>query len=437
MSITRQEFARRRRNLMAEFEPNSIAILPSASEKIRNGDVEYSFRQDSDFFYVSGFDEPDAVIVFLPGRSHGEFVIFCREREAEKELWLGEIAGPERVCANFDADDAFPIGDIDDILPGLIEGRDRLYYAMGRNTRFDKRVMAWVNGIRLQERKGAHPPGELLDLDHILHDMRLYKSAAELKLMREAASISARAHTRAMKRCQPGLMEYQLEAELVHEFLDSGCRSSAYSSIVGGGANACVMHYVENRDRLKSGDLVLIDAGCELHKYAADVTRTFPVNGRFSVEQAQLYEIVHDAWRAAVTEVRPGNHWNEPHDASVMVITAGLVELGLLQGNVDELIEQRAYQPFYMHKVGHWLGMDVHDVGDYRVGEEWRVLEPSMVMTIEPGIYISPENTSVAKKWRGIGIRIEDDVVVTKTGCEILSDAVPRSREAIEALMAA
>jgi Xaa-Pro aminopeptidase len=436
MKISRKEFRRRRHNLLSEMEPNSIAILPSSGERIRNNDVEYPFRQDSDFYYLSGFSEPESVLVLLPGREHGEYLLFCRERDQVKELWLGERIGPEGACALFDADDAFPIGDIDDILPGLIEGRDRLYYSMGRNLEFDARVMAWVSGIRQQERTGAHPPGEFVDLDHILHDMRLVKSAAEVSVMREAAEITARAHLRAMRRCKPGVMEYQLEAELLHEFVDSGCRAPAYSSIVGGGANACVMHYVENRDKLRSGELVLIDAGCEYQLYAADLTRTFPVNGQFTADQAALYDLVLEAWGAAVAEVRPGNHWNQPHDASVEVITAGLVELGLLSGDVEELIAKRAYSTFYMHKVGHWLGMDVHDVGDYQVGSEWRVLEPGMVMTIEPGIYIAEDNTQVAKKWRGMGIRIEDDVVVTRGGYEILTDAAPRSRLDIEAVMA-
>ena len=437
MNIPRSEFRRRRRNLMAAFDENSIAILPASTEVLRNNDVEYPFRQDSDFYYLCGFAEPEAVLVLIPGREHGEFLLFCRERDAEKELWLGERVGPDGACAIFDADDAFPINDIGDILPGLIEGRDRLYYSMGRNNAFDNRIMGWVNGIRAMEQKGAHPPGEFIDLDHQLHDMRLYKSAAELKVMKEAARISALAHRRAMQVCQPGMMEYQIEAELVHEFMVHGSRSPAYSSIVGGGSNACVMHYVANRDRLKDGDLVLIDAGCEFEHYASDITRTFPVNGQFSSIQAALYDVVYQAWLAAVKEVVPGNHWNQPHDASVHAITHGLVDLGLLQGDVDTLIEQQAYRPFYMHKVGHWLGMDVHDVGDYRIGEEWRVLEPGMVMTIEPGIYISPDNTDVARKWRGIGIRIEDDVVVTRDGYEILSEGLPRTRRDIEAVMAA
>lgn len=436
MKISKQEFARRRKNLMAQLEPNSIAIVPSAREKVRNRDVDYPFRQDSDFFYLTGFAEPEAVLVLLPGRKHGQYVLFCRERDPAMELWNGYRAGPEGACAEYGADDAFPISDIDDILPGLLEGRERVYYAMGRHDDFDRKVMQWINVIRSKVRSGAHPPGEFLDLDHLLHDMRLYKSAAELRVMRRAGKISAEAHKRAMQVCKPGIAEYQLEAEIQHEFARNGARFPAYSSIVGAGKNGCILHYVENSDIARDGDLVLIDAGCELEHYAADITRTFPANGKFSSEQRALYEIVLKAQQAAIKAVKPGNHWNQPHDATVRVITEGLVSLGLLKGNVKKLIEKEAYKDFYMHRAGHWLGMDVHDVGDYKVGNEWRVLEPGMVLTVEPGIYVAPDNTKVAKKWRGIGIRIEDDVVVTKEGCEVLTADVPKSIRDIEALMA-
>lgn len=435
MKISKQEFSRRRKNLMAQMEPNSIAIVPSAAEKVRNRDVDYPFRQDSDFYYLTGFGEPDAVLVLLPGRRHGQYILFCRDRDPEMELWDGYRAGPEGACAEYGADDAFPIGDIDDILPGLLEGRERVYYAMGRHDDFDRRVMQWVNVIRSKVRAGAHPPGEFLDLDHLLHDMRLFKSAAEIRLMRKAGKISANAHIRAMRACKPGIAEYQLEAEIQHEFARNGARFPAYSSIVGAGKNACVLHYIENADIARDGDLILIDAGCELEHYAADITRTFPANGRFSKEQRALYDIVLRAQQAAIAVVKPGNHWNQPHDETVRVITEGLVQLGLLKGKVDKLIAKEAYRDFYMHRAGHWLGMDVHDVGDYKIGDEWRVLEPGMVLTVEPGIYVSPNNTKVAKKWRGIGIRIEDDVVVTKDGCDVLTADVPKAVEDIEALM--
>lgn len=436
MSITQQEFARRRKTLMQHMEPNSIAIVPSASILIRNRDADFPFRQDSDFYYLTGFDEPQSVLVLIPGREHGETVMFVREKDPEKEIWDGFIAGPEGVCESHGADDAFPIDDIDDILPGLIEGTERVYYAMGRNPQFDQKVMYWVNTIRAKVRAGATPPGEFLDLDHFLHDMRLYKSAAELKIMKKAGEISARAHCRAMQVCKPGLYEYQIEAEMRHEFGMSGAREVAYSPIVGGGANGCILHYIENNQKLNDGDLLLIDAGCEYALYAADITRTFPVNGKFTPEQKALYEVTLAAQQEAMATIKPDNHWNAPHETSVRVITEGLIDLGLLKGSVDENIEKEHYRDFYMHRIGHWLGMDVHDVGDYKVDGQWRVLEPGMVMTVEPGIYVSPHNNRVDKKWRGIGIRIEDDVVVTKTGCDELSAGVPKTVDDIEALMA-
>ncbi len=437
MSISKAEYGRRRKHLMALMEPNSIAIIPSAREQVRSRDTLYHFRQDSDFYYLSGITEPDAVLVLLPGRRHGQFVVFCRERDSGQELWHGHRAGPEGMCELHKADDAFPIADIDEILPGLLEGRDRVYYSMGRSTDFDRQIMGWVNRIRSQEASGAVPPGEFTDLDHMLHELRLFKSAAELRLMRKAAEITARAHRRAMQACRSGMYEYQLEAELQYEFARGGARYPAYASIVGGGTNACVMHYTDNSDKLRDGDLVLIDAGCELEYYASDVTRTFPVNGRFTKEQRAVYELVLRVQQAAIDEIKPGNHWNQPHDASVKVLTEGLVELGLLRGRVANLIKRNSHRAFYMHRVGHWLGLDVHDVGDYRVGDQWRVLEPGMVMTVEPGLYIPADNTRVAKKWRGIGIRIEDDVIVTDKGCEVISSWAPKTVDEIEALMAA
>lgn len=434
-AITRKEFVSRRQRLMAHMEANSIAILPAASEKIRNRDADYPYRQDSDFYYLSGFPEPEAVLVLIPGRAHGETILFCRERDREREIWDGYRAGPEGACEIYQADDAFPISDIDDILPGLLEGRERVYYSMGRDQSFDQRVMGWVNAIRAQVRSGATPPGEFLNLDHLLHDQRLFKRAAEIRLMHAAADISAAAHCRAMQVCQPGMYEYQLEAELLHGFVQAGARFPAYNSIVGSGDNACILHYVDNNRQMKAGELVLIDAGCELDHYASDITRTFPVSGRFSKEQKAIYEIVLAAQLAAIDVIKPGRHWNDPHEVSVQVITEGLVKLGLLKGKVETLIKKEKYKAFYMHRIGHWLGMDVHDVGDYKIDGEWRLLEPGMVMTVEPGIYIAPDDTSVAKKWRGIGVRIEDDVVITKDGCTVLSSAVPKTVKEIEALM--
>lgn len=435
--IPKAEYARRRKALMEQMEPNSIAILPAAAVAIRNRDVEHVYRQDSDFQYLSGFPEPEAVIVLIPGREYGEYVLFCRERNPERELWDGLRAGQDGAMREYGADDAFPITDIDDILPGLIEGRDRVYSSMGSNPEFDRHVMEWINVIRSKAHLGAQPPKEFVALDHLLHDMRLYKSAAEVKVMREAAQISARAHVRAMQASRAGLYEFSLEAELDYEFRKGGAKMPAYGSIVASGRNACILHYQENDAPLKDGDLVLIDAGCEIDCYASDITRTFPVSGKFSAEQKAIYEVVLKSQEAAFAAIKPGNHWNQAHDATVRVITEGLVELGLLRGAVDELIAAEAYKAFYMHRAGHWLGMDVHDVGEYKVGGEWRVLEAGMALTVEPGIYVSPDNQTVAKKWRGIGVRIEDDVVVTKKGCEILTGDVPKTVADIEALMAA
>lgn len=434
-SISKQEFARRRKALMELMDDNSIAIVPAAPERTRSRDTEHHYRQDSDFYYLSGFAEPQSVLVLIPGREHGEYVLFCRDKDVQREIWDGYRSGPEGACADFLADDAFPIDDIDEILPGLIEGRERVYYAMGKDSGFDAHVMEWVNSIRAKVRAGATPPGEFLDLDHFLHELRLFKSAAEQRVMREAAEISARAHIRAMQSCKPGMWEYQLEADIMHEFGQSGARFAAYNSIVGGGDNACILHYIENSAKLRDGDLVLIDAGCEFDMYAADITRTFPVNGKFSGEQKQLYELVLKAQHAAFELVKPGNHWNEPHEASVRVISEGLIELGLLEGPLDKAIESESYKEFYMHRIGHWLGMDVHDVGDYKVAGQWRLLEAGMTMTIEPGIYVSPSNDKVEERWRGIGIRIEDDVLITKEGCEVLSKDVPTSVAEIENLM--
>ena len=435
--IPKSEYARRRKALMAQMVPNSIAILPAAAVAIRNRDVEHVYRQDSDFQYLSGFPEPDAVIALIPGREHGEYVLFCRERNPERELWDGLRAGQEGAVRDFGADDAFPISDIDDILPGLIEGRDRVYSSMGSHPEFDRHLMDWINSIRSKARLGAQPPNEFEALDHLLHDMRLYKSAAEIKVMRQAAEISARAHVRAMQACRAGLHEYSLEAELDYAFRQGGAKMPAYGSIVAAGRNACILHYQSNDAVLRDGDLVLIDAGCEIDCYASDITRTFPVSGRFSPEQKAIYELVLEAQEAAFAAIGPNKHWNQAHEATVQVITRGLVRLGLLKGEVDDLIASEAHRPFYMHRAGHWLGLDVHDVGEYKVGGEWRVLEPGMTLTVEPGIYIAPDNLSVAKKWRGIGVRIEDDVVVTKKGCEVLTGGVPKLVADIEALMAA
>lgn len=433
--ISRDEFARRRRQLMKAMGRDSIAILPAAPVRVRNNDVEYAFRQDSDFQYLTGFREPESVSVFVPGREQGEYVLFVRDRDPVRETWDGRRAGPEGAVNDFGADCAFPIADIDEILPGLMENRDKVFYTVGADRDFDQRVVGWVNGLRASARHGRHPPHEIIALEHVLHDMRLYKSRAEIELMRESARIAARAHVRAMRFCRPGLHEYQVMAEILHEFMRSRADIS-YQPIVGGGENGCILHYTENSAVLNDGELLLIDAGCEYEYYASDITRTFPINGRFTPEQRALYEVVLEANLAAIAAVKPGHHWNQPHEAAVHALTAGMVRLGLLKGKVAALVKAEAYRDFYMHRTGHWLGMDVHDVGDYKVGDVWRVLEPGMVLTIEPGLYIPPRCRSVPKRFRGLGIRIEDDVLVTRDGRSVLTADVPKQPDELEALMA-
>lgn len=434
--ITNKEYSARRKELMSLMHSNSIAIISAAPEKVRSRDTHYPYKQNVNLSYLCGFPEPESVLVLIPGRAQGEMVLFCRDKDPLRETWDGYREGPEGAVSNFGADDAFPIADIDDILPNIIEGKDRLYYAIGKDPEFDRHLMDWVNHVRNQRGNGALPPGEFVDLDHFINEMRLFKTAGELKIMRKAAEISVSAHSRAMKASKPGLFEYQLQAEIEHEFAVHGSAGAAYTSIVGGGKNGCILHYIENRDALKDGDLVLIDAGCEYQNYAADITRTFPVNGKFSDEQAAIYDIVLQAQTDAIAVIGPGIEYNKTNEATVLAITQGLVDLGILHGDVDELIASEAHREFYMHGAGHWLGMDVHDVGDYKIDGQWRVYEPGMVVTIEPGIYIAPGNPNVDKKWHGIAVRIEDDIVVTKDGNENITARVPKKRDEIEALMA-
>ncbi|SJM95876.1 proline aminopeptidase P II [Crenothrix polyspora] len=435
--MKQSEFKKRRKQLMQRIGSGNIALISSASMRTRNRDVSYPFRQDSDFYYLTGFNEPDAMAVFIPGREQGEYILFCREFDEKKALWEGAHAGLNGATGDYGADDAFPIDDLDDILPGMLENKSRVYYPMGRNSDLDHSLLDWINHIKSNARSGAVAPGELFSLDRIVHDMRLFKSSEELKLMRRAAQVSAAAHIKAMQTCKPGLYEYQIEAELVHHFMQHGLRYTAYPSIVAGGKNACVLHYTDNADKLKNGDLLLIDAGAECDHYAADITRTFPVSGRFSEPQKLLYQLVLDAQYAALEQVKPGQPWLAPHDAAVDVLTRGLVDLGLLKGKIKKLIKDEKYKAFYMHRTGHWLGMDVHDVGDYKIDQEWRILESGMVLTVEPGLYIPTNCKQVDEKWRGIGIRIEDDVLVTAQGHEILSSGVPKTIAEIEAIMQA
>ena len=431
--MNHKEFEKRRKQLMRMVGPGGIVILPSAPVRTRSRDVEYRFRQDSDFYYLTGFAEPEAVAVLVPGRESGEYLMFCRERNPAREQWDGFRAGQAGAVKDFGADDAFPIDDLDDILPGIMESCDRVYYTMGMYAEFDTRMAEWVNTLRSKLSRGVQSPHEFVALDHLLHDMRLFKSKGEISAMRKSAKVAVEAHKRAMRLARPGLYEYEIEAEFRHEFRrHGGCVS--YSPIVGGGSNACILHYVENRAVLKDGDLLLIDAGCELDYYASDITRTFPVSGRFTSEQRDLYEVVLDAQRAAIEKTVVGNHWNDPHDAAVKAITKGLRKLGLLEGSVARLIKDEAYQQFYMHRTGHWIGMDVHDVGDYKVADKWRMLEPGMVTTVEPGIYTN-NSRKIPKHFRNIGIRIEDDVAVTRKGPDVLSKGLVSDPDDIEALM--
>jgi Xaa-Pro aminopeptidase len=436
VTMRKDEFARRRKQLMKMMGKGGIVILPAVPEKSRNSDVLYHYRPDSDFYYLTGFAEPEAVAVLIPGRPHGEYVLFVRDRDPTRETWDGRRAGPEGATRDYGADDAFPIGDIDDILPGLMENCTRVYYTMGLHPEFDQRVIGWVNSLKSQARTGVQPPQEFVALDHLLHDMRLFKSRPEIDVMRRSAQIAVAAHKRAMRFTRPGRTEFEVMAELVHEFRRNNADTS-YHPIVGGGANACILHYHENSDVLQDGDLLLIDAGCEYELYASDITRTFPVGGRFTPEQRAVYEVVLEAQYAAIEKTVPGNHWNEPHEAAVKSITQGLVKLGLLKGKVPALIKDGAYRKFFMHRTGHWLGMDVHDVGDYKIGEQWRVLEPGMVMTVEPGVYIPSGTKGIAKRWWNIGIRIEDDVAVTRDGNEVLTAGLAKTPDQIEKLMRA
>ena len=433
--IAAAEFARRRRQLMRMAGEDAILVLPAAPERVRSHDTHYPYRQDSDFWYLSGFPEPDAVLVLVPGRKHGEAILFCRERDPEREGWDGPRAGQDGAVNDYGMDDAYPIDDLDEILPGLLEGRSRVYYHFGRDADFDLKLIGWVRHVRAHVKQGAQPPHEFLELGHLLHELRLFKSKDEIKLMRRAADISVHAHRAAMRVARPGIREYELQADLERVFRAHDAWP-AYNSIVGAGRNACVLHYRANTAQARDGDLVLIDAGAEYRGYAADITRTFPVNGRFSKEQRALHDLVCTAQAAALAQSRPGVAYEAGHDAAVATLTEGLLSLGLLKGRLETAIERGDYKRFYRHKTGHWLGLDVHDVGDYRIDGESRLLEPGMVLTVEPGLYIPPDAAGVAVKWRGLGVRIEDDLAITRDGHEVLTAGLARSAGEIEAFMA-
>ncbi|TWI07918.1 aminopeptidase P N-terminal domain-containing protein [Aerolutibacter ruishenii] len=433
--IPAAQYARRRKQLMRMAGNDAILVLPAATERIRSRDTHFPYRQDSDLWYLTGFPEPEAVLVLVPGRKHGETLLFCRERHPEREAWDGPRFGTEGAIEAFGMDDAYPITDIDDILPGLLEGRGRVYYHFGRDAEFDLKLIGWVNRVRAIMKMGDRPPHEFLELGHLLDEMRLFKDRDELKLMQRAADISVLAHQAAMRAVRPGVHEYTLQAELEREFRLHEAEP-AYSSIVGTGGNACVLHYRANSAPVRDGDLVLVDAGAEYRGYAADITRTFPANGRFTAPQRALHDLVLQAQRAALAQARPGVPYEAGHAAAVETLTEGLLRLGLLKGKLEKNIAEGHYRRYYRHKTGHWLGLDVHDVGEYRFDGESRLLEPGMVFTIEPGLYVPADDTSVDARWRGIGIRIEDDVLVTRDAHRVLTEGLARSAEEIEAYMA-
>lgn len=427
---------RQRRQYLASQIKQGVAIIPAAPERIRNRDSHYPYRFDSYFYYLTGFREPGAVLVIVAGTvtSPPAHILFCRDKDRERETWDGFRLGPEGARDALGLDAAYSLSRLDDMLPDLLAGQPAVHYALGHDIAWDARVTGWINQVRERSRSGVTAPAQISDIRLILDEMRVLKSAEELAVMRHAAMISAGAHCRAMQMTKPGLYEYQVEAELLHEFRRHGAQSPAYSSIVAGGGNACVLHYVENSAELKSGDLLLIDAGCETDGYASDITRTFPVNGVFNPVQKELYQLVLSAQAAAIDAVRPGNTWDAPHEAAVKVLAQGFIDTGLCHGSLDAVIESGEYKRFYMHRTGHWLGLDVHDAGEYKTNGQWRALQPGMTLTVEPGCYIRPADDVPADFWH-IGIRIEDDIVVTGTGCEVLTAGVPKTVAAIEELM--
>jgi Xaa-Pro aminopeptidase len=421
---------RRRREQLAQAMRSGVAVIPTAPERVRNRDSHFPYRFDSHFYYLTGFTEPEAVLVLAAGKS----ILFCRERNPEREVWDGFRYGPEAARERFGFDQAHSIAELDKELERLLENQPALYYPIGADPEWDMRAIRWLNAVRSRARAGIAAPERVQDVRAVIDDMRLVKDAHEIGIMRRAARIAAAAHRRAMQRTRPGRFEYEIEAELLHEFRRNGAQFPAYSPIVAGGANACVLHYVFNDAPLREGELLLIDAGCELDGYASDVTRTFPVNGRFSPAQREVYEIVLAAQRAAIESVRPGAAWNEPHDTAVKVLAQGLLDLKLVTGSLDEVLEKETYKRFYMHRTGHWLGLDVHDAGEYKRQGNWRALAPGMALTVEPGLYIRAED-DIPQRLRNIGIRIEDDVLVSDAGAEVLTAEAPKTLADVEALM--
>ena len=433
MSFNSQEFRARRDQLIQQMG-EGVAIIPTAPEAIRNRDSHYPYRFDSYFYYLTGFKEPEAVLFVMAGKSP-KTILFCRDKDIEREIWDGFRFGPDAAKELFGFDEAYSIQQLDEIAPKLLANQDQLFYSLGADAAWDAKTTAWLNHLRTQARTGISAPDQVLDVRKMLDEMRLIKSPFEMDLMHRSANIAAAAHQRAMQFTKPGMMEYEVEAEFLHEFYRRGAQAPAYTSIVAGGANACTLHYNANNAQLRDGDLLLIDAGCELDGYASDITRTFPVNGKFSPAQKDLYQLVLAAQAAAIEKVAPGQHWNAPHEAALKVLAQGFIDLGLCQGTVDAVIESGSYRQFYMHRTGHWLGLDVHDAGEYKDKQDaWRVLEPGMTLTIEPGCYVRPADKVPEHFWN-IGIRIEDDAIVTPTGCEIMTKAAPKTISEIEDLM--
>lgn len=433
--IKQKEYARRRKQLMRMAGEGSIIILLAAPAKIRNNDAHYPYRQDSDVLYLTGFREHSALLVMIPEDNGGKSILFCRSRDPEREMWDGAMVGLEAAVEEYGMDAAYDFAEVETKLPEMLQDQDRIYYDLGRNPLFDQRLIGWLNEFRGKAKKTFHAPEEIHALDHMLHDMRVYKSREELAVMRRSAKVAIEAHQRAMKVCRPGMNEADIHAELMATFIRNHCEAS-YLPIVGGGANACVLHYIENRGELKDGELLLIDAGAEYDGYASDITRTFPISGKFTSVQKDLYEVVLEAQEAAFEHARAGNQWQDVHDAAIRVATDGMIALGILKHSLEEELETEGYRQFYVHNTGHWLGLDVHDVGEYDIDGHSRELEPGMVFTVEPGIYIGPEETSVKKCFRGIGIRIEDNVAITRDEPLILTGELAKTVSDIEALMA-
>jgi len=428
------EYQSRRQRLMEAVGPNAVVIVPAAREVIRNRDAHYRFRQDSDFWYLTGLLEPDSMLVLVPGRKEGATILFVRPRDPTREIWDGRRAGPEGATRDYGADQAYTVAELEVMLPKLLGGRTRIHYTLGEHPHWDSKLTACVREIRELSRRGPDAPAEIVSLDTTLHEQRLIKTDAELALIRHACEVSARAHARAMRATKPGAWEWQVAAEIHHEF-ERHHMEPGYTSIVGGGENACILHYIENDAQLVDGELLLIDAGGEYRGYTADITRTFPISGHYSGPQKAVYEVVLAAQLAAIEELRIGNSTARPHEVATRVLTEGMVALGLLHGNVDELIETRKHTQFFMHGTGHWLGLDVHDVGRYKLDGKPRQFTAGMLMTVEPGLYIAPGTPGIDPRFHGIGIRIEDDVLLTPQGPEILTGGVPKKIAEVEALM--